>query len=111
MKKTLILICALAVPDGVRGHGNYPPIAEFEEDYYRAVDCWDCFYVGGRMCHGKGYENIQRYTYSSNIYNSVCCKPGSTDPFCDGSLFDCSMDSIGDTGGKYKDVLTGGFNF
>ena len=59
------------------------------------------------MCHGKDYQQIIQYTFSSNIFKGVCCKPGdSDDQLCDGSLLECSMDSVGSTLGKYENVLT-----
>ena len=63
------------------------------------------------MCHGKDYSMIIQYTFSSNYFKGVCCRPGSTDPLCNGSILDCSMDSIGDTGGKYSQVLTAQRNY
>ena len=63
------------------------------------------------MCYGKDYKSIHQYTYSSNIYKGVCCKAGISDSMCDGSLLECSMDSIGSSDGKYNSVLTNGRNF
>lgn len=85
---------------------------KFTGEYQRPYDCWDCFDAGGRMCHGKNYAVIFNYTFSSNYNKGICCKPGSTDSYCDGSIFDCSMDSIGgSTDNKYKNVLTTGKNY
>ena len=74
----------------------------------KSMDCWDCFAAQGRMCHGKDYKGIPQYTRSSISGKGICCKQDSTDPLCDNSLLDCSMDSFGDSEGKYSDVLTGG---
>ena len=63
------------------------------------------------MCHGKNYENIFKWTFSSNIFKGVCCKGGSSkDELCDGRELECSMDSVGDEGGRYGNVLTKGKN-
>ena len=63
------------------------------------------------MCHGKDYTPIIRYSFSSNVFKGVCCKPGSSDQLCNGSQIDCSMNSIGSDGGKYSSVLTGNLNY
>ena len=87
-------------------------MSDFKGEFQRGLDCWDCFKVGGRMCHGKNYASIMQYTYSSNLYKGVCCKPGSTDDMCNGKLLDCSMDSVGaGSGDKYRNVLTNNRNY
>lgn len=58
------------------------------------------------MCYGKDYAFIGQYSFSSNLYKGICCKPGSNDELCNGEKLECSMASVGaGEGEKYKDVL------
>ena len=75
------------------------------------MDCWDCFDAQGIMCHGQYYVGIPEYTKSGIQGKGICCKPGSNDPLCDGSVLDCSMPSVelDNPNSKYADVLSAYF--
>lgn len=84
---------------------------DYTDDYYRILDCDDCFKAQGRMCHHKDYTVEVNVLQSSNYGLAICCKLDSTEGYCSNdpavSDYVCSMPSIDeDTSSDYKDVLT-----
>ena len=70
----------------------------------RVLDCKQCFDAGGKMCVNKDYSSMFSITKSSDTSNGICCKPDA-DCSAGGQLV-CSMKSIGDSSGPFKDVLS-----
>ena len=96
-------------------------------DYYRVLNCWDCFKAQGKMCIDEVYKSLYWHTYTGNIGSAFCCKPDADDGYCKtGNIHTheeidngetvvreihmlCSEPSVGATD-KYSDILTSGRN-
>lgn len=107
---------------------DYVPPAHFANDPnyhyptgYRVLDCWECFEAQGKVCMDEGHNSLYHHTKSSDPGNAFCCKPDSTDGYCQagathghggtehGIATVCSEPSTGATS-KFKDILTGNRN-
>ena len=88
------------------------PMKDYTKNYYRVLDCWQCFQAQGRMCHKKDYQVSAEYRIkvlrSPNVGNGVCCKPDSTEGICaPDSDHSCSMKSFDDDpSSTYNSVLS-----
>lgn len=117
MKQTLMTMVAfsmttLSIVNAYDSKTDLVPMKDYK-NYYRVLDCWQCFQAQGRICHRKDYVYTPQYRIqvlrSPNIGNGVCCKPDSTQGHCqpDNAEHTCSMKSFDDSGSStYKDVLS-----
>jgi len=88
---------------------------------YRILDCWECFEAQGKVCSDEGHNSLFHHTKSSNAGNAFCCKPDSTNGYCQsGNKHDhygeeheitttCSEKSTG-ASNKFSNILTNGRN-
>jgi len=87
---------------------------------YRIINCWECFEAQGKMCSELGHNSLYHLTKSSDKGNAFCCKPDSTDSYCQhGATHDyqdeedvttvCSQPSVGATS-QYSNILTNNRN-
>lgn len=87
---------------------------------YRILNCWECFEAQGKMCLDAGHNSLYHHTKTSDPGGAFCCKPDSTDGYCQhGAIHDhegeseittvCSPPSLGATS-KYTNVLTNNRN-
>ena len=80
------------------------------KDYYRVLDCWQCFLAKGRMCHHARYESLLFTTKSGNKGLGICCNPSATNDLCDPLNEDltCSEKSYDPYPTKMKEVMSKG---
>lgn len=79
-------------------------------NYYRPLNCQECFQAQGRICHHKTYIHDFSLLQTSNTGIGVCCKLDTTQGLCSNdpasSDYVCSMKSIDAAATTYKDVIT-----
>ena len=85
----------------VYDYSELVPMEEYSENY-RTLDCWECFWARGKMCHDTDYSSMFKVTGSSNRGHGICCKPdyngkhcGPSDEFhtCSDPSFDTDSNS------------------
>ena len=84
------------------------PMSQYK-NYFRVLDCAECFEAQGRMCHHNDYNSMYEDTKSSSMGNAICCKNGEKRGLCGDPKHTCSMPSYDtDPNSKYKNVFTKG---
>lgn len=107
---------------------EYTPPSDFDNNpklyypnYYRVLNCWECFEAEGKICMDSGHNSLYHHTKSSDPGSAFCCKPDSDEGYCKhGAAHDhegeeegiesvCSQPSKGGLS-KYSSILTSGKN-
>lgn len=104
------LIAAGRQVAAVYDYSELVPMDEYSENY-RTLDCWECFWARGKMCHDTDYSSMFKVTGSSNRGHGICCKPNYSGDHCgpSDSEHTCSEPSfVEEPDGKNAAILTNG---
>lgn len=86
------------------------PIVDMTEykNYYRVLDCWQCFEAKGIMCTHKAPEYLPQLTQSTNRGLGICCNPKEMRGICSpaNTQLECSMESFEARPTYYKEILS-----